>query len=68
MEQYITFLTERSKVSNLSKDFSRILDIGVSYNTNLEHVINVINTVGTALANDMEWQDSIILVLNFACK
>jgi len=57
---------EIKKVSNLSKDFSRInLDIGVSYNTNLEHVINVINTIGTALANDIEWQDSIILAPQF---
>ena len=57
---------EIKKVSNLSKDFSRInLDLGVSYNTNLEHVINVINTVGTALANDIEWQDSIILAPQF---
>ena len=57
---------EIKKVSNLSKDFSRInLDIGVSYNTNLEHVINVINTIGTALANDIEWQGSIILAPQF---
>ncbi|MFT5251317.1 MAG: small-conductance mechanosensitive channel [Flavobacteriales bacterium] len=57
---------EIKKVSNLSKDFSRInLDIGVSYNTNLEHVISVINAVGTGLANDIEWQHSILLAPQF---
>tara|TARA_R110002126_G_scaffold1768_8_gene10658 strand:- start:1574 stop:2476 length:903 start_codon:yes stop_codon:yes gene_type:complete len=57
---------EIKKVSNLSKDFSRInLDMGVSYNTNLEHVINVINAVGTTLANDPEWKQSILLAPQF---
>lgn len=57
---------EIKKVSNLSKDFSRInLDMGVSYNTNLEHVISVINTVGTTLANDPEWKQSILLAPQF---
>lgn len=57
---------EIKKVSNLSKDFSRInLDMGVSYNTNLEHVINVINAVGTTLANDPEWKQFILLAPQF---
>lgn len=57
---------EIKKVSNLSKDFSRInLDIGVSYTTNLEQVINVINEVGNVLANDPEWHDSILLAPQF---
>jgi small conductance mechanosensitive channel len=57
---------EIKKVSNLSKDFSRInLDMGVSYNTNLEHAISVINSVGTALANDPEWKTSILLAPQF---
>jgi small conductance mechanosensitive channel len=57
---------EIKKVSNLSKDFSRInLDMGVSYNTNLEHVISVINSVGTAIANDPEWKYSILLAPQF---
>lgn len=57
---------EIKKVSNLSKDFSRInLDMGVSYNTNLEHVITVINSVGTALANDPEWKTAILLAPQF---
>lgn len=57
---------EIKKVSNLSKDFSRInLDIGVSYNTNLEQVIGIINQVGTALATDPAWQQSILLPPQF---
>jgi len=51
---------EIKKVSNLSKDFSRInLDMGVGYSSNLEHVISVINKVGTELANDPNWKDSV---------
>lgn len=57
---------EIKKVSNLSKDFSRInIDMGVSYNSNLEHVIAVINTVGTSLANDPLWKTSIIAAPQF---
>lgn len=37
----------------MSKDFARInLNIGVSYNANIEHVIQVVNHVGNELAND----------------
>ena len=57
---------EIKKVSNLSKDFSRInLDIGVGYGSNLEHVIGVINSVGTALATDPLWENYIILSPQF---
>lgn len=57
---------EIKKVSNLSKDFSRVnLDVGVSYNSNLEHVISVINTVGTEMANDSIWKNSITLAPQF---
>ncbi|WP_369765488.1 mechanosensitive ion channel family protein [Flavobacterium sp. WC2429] len=57
---------EIKKVSNLSKDFSRInLDMGVGYNSNLEHVISVINRVGTELANDPLWKENIILAPQF---
>jgi moderate conductance mechanosensitive channel len=57
---------EIKKVSNLTKDFSRInLDMGVGYNTNLEHVITVINRVGNELANDTLWKNSIILAPQF---
>lgn len=57
---------EIKKVSNLSKDFSRInLDIGVGYSSNLEHVIGVINKVGTELATDPLWENNIILAPQF---
>jgi small-conductance mechanosensitive channel len=50
-----------TKVSNLSKKFARVnLDIGVSYSTNLEHVIGVINRTGKELAEDPAFRDSII--------
>ncbi len=57
---------EIKKVSNLSKDYSRVnLDVGVSYNSNLEHVITVINQVGNELANDPLWKENIILTPQF---
>lgn len=57
---------EIKKVSNLSKDFSRInIDMGVGYSSNLEHVITVINSVGTALANDPLWKNAIISAPQF---
>jgi len=57
---------EIKKVSNLSKDFSRInLDMGVGYSSNLEHVITVINKVGNEIANDPLWKDAIILAPQF---
>ncbi len=47
-------------VSNKSKDFARInLDVGVAYDSNLEHVIEVINRVGNELAEDPAWKDMI---------
>ncbi|SEA77447.1 small conductance mechanosensitive channel [Flavobacterium gillisiae] len=57
---------EIKKVSNLSKDFSRInLDMGVGYSSNLEHVITVINKVGNEIATDPLWKDAIILAPQF---
>lgn len=48
-------------VSNLSKNFARVnLDMGISYNTDLEHVIRVINQTGKELAEDPSFRDSII--------
>jgi len=48
-------------VSNLSKDWARVnLDMGVSYNSNLDHVIEVINRTGKELAEDPGFKDSII--------
>ena len=57
---------EVKKVSNLSKYFAFInLDIGVSYNSNLEKVIKVINKVGEDLAKDPDWRDSILKTPQF---
>ena len=51
---------EIKKVSNLSKNFSRVnLNIGVAYDSNLEHVISVVNQTGKELAEDALWKDSI---------
>jgi small conductance mechanosensitive channel len=49
------------RVSNLSKNFSRInLNIGVSYNSRVDHVIETVNRIGKDLAEDPEWKDSIL--------
>lgn len=52
---------EIKKVSNLSKYFARVnLNIGISYDSNLEQVISVVNKVGQELANDPDWKEFII--------
>ncbi len=52
---------EIKKVSNLTKDFSRVnLDLGISYSAELEHVISVVNRVGNELAQAPEWKQFII--------
>ena len=52
---------EIKRVSNLSKTFARVnLDIGVSYNANLEKVIDVINRTGEELSNDPAFREAII--------
>lgn len=53
--------------SNLSKGFARVnLDIGVSYNADLEKVIEVVNRVGNELAEDPDFKDSIREAPQFA--
>lgn len=48
-------------VSNYSKDFARInLDLGVAYNTEMEHVIRVVNETGMKLSEDPQWAEFII--------
>lgn len=55
-----------NQVSNMSKHFSRVnLNIGVSYSSNIEHVIEVVNRVGNALAEDALWKDAIISAPHF---
>lgn len=57
---------EIKTASNLTKTFSRVnLDVGVSYNANLEHVIEVVNKVGQDLANDPAWKEKIISTPEF---
>jgi small-conductance mechanosensitive channel len=52
---------EIKKVANLSKYFARVnLDIGIAYDTNLEHLIDVINRTGNELAEDPAWKEVII--------
>jgi small-conductance mechanosensitive channel len=52
---------EIKKVSNLSKKYARVnLNIGISYSSNLEHVIEVVNQTGKELAGDPLFKDSII--------
>lgn len=52
---------EIKKVSNLSKNFSRVnLNVGISYTSNLEEVIKLVNRIGKELAEDPAWKDSII--------
>ena len=49
------------RVSNLSKYFSRInINVNVSYQSDLDRVIQVINQVGEELGNDPEWTKKII--------
>jgi small conductance mechanosensitive channel len=50
------------KKYRISLRISRInLDIGVGYGSNLEHVIGVINKVGSDLATDPLWENYIVL-------
>jgi small conductance mechanosensitive channel len=47
--------------SNWTKSYSRVnLNVGVSYSSNLDHVIQVINHVGQELADDPEFKARII--------
>lgn len=47
--------------SNYSRHFSRVnLDVSVSYGTDLDHAMAVINRVGEALAVDENWRDRLI--------
>jgi len=49
-----------TRVSNFSKSYAYInLNIGVSYDADIEKVIKVINAVGVKLANEPEWREKI---------
>jgi moderate conductance mechanosensitive channel len=57
---------EIKRVSNLSKTFARVnLNIGVSYNARLEHVIEVINTICENMAKESPWNEYIIKTPKF---
>jgi len=48
-------------VSNLTKIYAKInLNVGVAYNSDLDHVAEVVNSIGKQLAIDPAWKDSII--------
>jgi len=55
-----------AKVSNLSKEYARVnLNIGISYSSDLETAIRVVNEVGEALAGDQAWKDDILKPVQF---
>lgn len=55
-----------SKVSNLSKEYARVnLNIGVSYDADLETVIRAVNETGEALARDPAWKDDVLKPIRF---
>ena len=57
---------EIKTVSNLTKDFSRVnMNLGISYNSNLEHVIAVVNKIGNQMADDPQFKDSILKPIQF---
>lgn len=57
---------EIKTVSNLTKDFSRVnMNLGISYNSNLEHVIAVVNEIGSQMAEDPQFKDSILKPIQF---
>jgi small conductance mechanosensitive channel len=57
---------EIKEVSNYAKEFARVnLDIGIAYDTNLEHVIGVVNKVGNELAQDAQFRAFIISAPQF---
>lgn len=49
------------RAKNLSKEYARVnLNIGISYNSNIEHVAEVVNRVGKELARDEQWKKRIV--------
>ena len=57
---------EIKRVSNLSTNYARVnLDIGISYSSDIEHVIKVINRTGEELSNDPLYKEFIISAPKF---
>ncbi len=54
-------------VTNKSRTFAyAVMDIGVAYKENLDHVYEVIRRVGDELKNDLVWQKHILEVIEIA--
>ncbi len=57
---------EIKTVSNLSKQYARVnLNVGVAYDSDLDHVIAVINKIGNELAEDILWKEMILKAPQF---
>ena len=57
---------EIKTASNLSKYYARVnLNVGISYDADLEQVISVVNRVGKELADDPSWSEHIIAAPQF---
>lgn len=57
---------EVKTTANFTKYFSRInIDIGIAYDSDLEHVITVVNKVGQEMMDDIQWKDSIKVAPHF---
>lgn len=55
-----------NKVSNMSKDYGRVnLNIRISYDADLDRVIEILNGVGAELAADPVWQSDILKPIAF---
>lgn len=49
-----------TRVSNFSKSFARVnLDIGISYNADIDQVITIVNSVGEELSREPGWIEKI---------
>ena len=53
--------SEIRSVANLSKGFARVnITVGIGYDANLDKVIELVNRVGTELAADPQFRDSVV--------
>ncbi len=55
-----------TKTSNLSNEYARVnLDIGISYSSDLEKVIKVVNKTGLDMSKDPDWEKDILKPVSF---
>jgi len=60
-EDFMNYFGGKKLLFEKTKEMSGInLDVSVSYNDDLDHVMNVINRVGHELAEDPVWKEAII--------